>query len=97
VPRNLQGEVIEVQLAAASFYPRSHGAKLNSEAGIPCGSLLVDWGGAAFKSGVHEVSGEIDLINPVTLHLSMPTGVREETGQAVWKQERLVAAAVAVT
>ncbi len=92
VPRHLQGEVIEVQLAAASHYPRAHGARLRREAGLPCGSLLVDWGGAAFKSGVHEVSGEIELINPVTLHLSMPTCVQEKPSEVLWKQERLAEA-----
>ena len=59
---------------------------------MPCGSLHVDWGGAAFKSGVHEASGELDLIKPVTLHLSMPAGVRVEAQeQELWKQEQLVA------
>ena len=91
VPRHLQGEVIDVQLAAASFYPRSHGARLRREAGLPCGTLLVDWGGAAFKSGVHEVSGEIELIRPVTVHLPMPTNVRAApTERETWKQEQLV-------
>ncbi len=93
VPRELQGDVIDVQLAAASFYPRSHGARLRRKAGLPCGSLLVDWGGAAFKSGVHEVSGEIDLINPATLHLSMPVGVASQVGGGeTWKQARLAGA-----
>jgi hypothetical protein len=92
VPEHLQGEVIDVQLAAGSYYPRSHGSRWRKEAGVPCGSLLVDWAGAAFKTGVHEVSGEIELIGPVTLHLSMPVNVRAEaTGRETWKQERLVA------
>ena len=92
VPQHLQGEVIDVQLAAASYYPRSHGARLRRGAGMGCGNLLVDWGGAAFKVGVHEVSGEIDLINPVTLHLSMPVGVAAEaSGREVWKQEQIAA------
>ena len=91
VPEHLQGEVIGVQLAAASFYPRSQGARLRKEAGLPCGTLLVDWAGAAFKTGVHEVSGEVGLHGPMTLHLSMPIDVRAEvTGREVWKQEQLV-------
>ena len=45
VPRHLQGEVIEVQLAAASYYPRSHGARWRRGGGMPCGTLSVDWGG----------------------------------------------------
>jgi hypothetical protein len=92
VPQHLQGEVIDVQLAAVSYYPRSQGARWRKEAGIPCGALPVDWGGAAFKTGVHEVSGEIELVRPVTLHLSMPIDVRAEpTGREVWKQEQLAA------
>ena len=92
VPRHLQGQVIDVQLAAVSFYPRSHGARLRRESGLPCGTIMVDWGGAAFKTGVHEVSGEIELIRPVTFHLPMPSGVRESPAERdTWKQEQLVA------
>jgi hypothetical protein len=89
VPRDLQGEVINVQLAAAAYYPRSRGARLRRREGMRCGSLLVDWGGAAFKTGVHEVSGEMELNNPATLHLSMPVGVAAEPGMATWRQERI--------
>ncbi len=96
VPRHLQGEVINVELAAVSYYPRSHGSRWRREAGMTCGTLLVDWGGAAFKSGVHEVSGELELIDPVTLHLSMPNGVRTEASERdVWKQQQLAAGATA--
>jgi hypothetical protein len=92
VPEHLQGEVIDVQLAAGSYYPRSQGLRLRKEAGMPCGTLLVDWAGAAFKTGVHEVSGEIELSGPVTLHLSMPAAVRSEaTGRELWKQQQLAA------
>ncbi len=92
VPRHLQGEVINVQLAASTFYPRSHGAQVRKQAGIPCGSLLVDWGGAAFRIGVHEVSGEIELVNPAMLHLSMPTNVAAKLARGDdWKQEHLAA------
>jgi hypothetical protein len=91
VPRELQGEVLEVKLAAASFYPRSHGSRLRRRNGMPCGSLNVDWGASAFRTGVHEVSGEIELIQPAILHLSMPVGVRDDLLGDTWKQERLVA------
>jgi hypothetical protein len=92
VPQHLQGEVIEVQLVAGSYYPRSHGARWRKEAGMPCGTLFVDWAGAAFKSGVHEVSGEIEMNGPATMHLSMPAAVRTEvTGREVWRQEQLAA------
>jgi len=96
VPNQLQGEVVEVLLAAATYYPRSHGARFRKQAGMPCGTLNVDWGGAAFKTGVHEVSGEIMLRNPVVLHLSMPKGVQSQpTGTEVWKQQQLHAGSVA--
>jgi len=50
--------------------------------------MLVDWGGSAVKSGVHEVSGEIELHNPTTIHLSMPTGVAAyATGNESWRQQ----------
>ncbi|HWB19194.1 MAG TPA: hypothetical protein VG711_02755 [Phycisphaerales bacterium] len=92
IPEHLQGEVIEVLLAAASYYPRSHGARLRKHAGMPCGSLYVDWGGAAFKTGVHEVSGEVKLRNPVVFHLAMPTEVMPGvTGAEVWKQQQIQA------
>jgi hypothetical protein len=92
VPRHLQGDVLNIQLAAASWYPRSHGACLIRRAGMPCGTMLVDWGGAAFKTGVHEVSGEVELRNPITLHLSMPDHVRDTyTGTETWRQEQLAA------
>lgn len=90
VPEHLQGQQVDVQLAAASFYPRSHGARLLKHGGLSCGSLNVDWGGAAFKSGVHEVSGEVDLVSPATLHFTMPDGVRSAITTAdVWRQEQL--------
>ncbi len=88
VPEHLQGEVIEVQLAAASYYARSHGTRLRKKAGMPCGTMLVDWGGSAFKSGVHEVAGGIELNGPAALHLSMPSGVNDyATGSESWRQE----------
>jgi hypothetical protein len=95
VPRHLQGEVLDIKLAAASWYPRSHGSCLIRRKGMPCGTLLVDWGGAAFKTGVHEVSGEIDLKNPRSLHLCMPEQVQEHpAGSETWRQEQLAAGAV---
>ena len=92
VPEHLQGEVIEIELGAASYYPRSRGARLLKQVGLPCGSLQVDWGGSAFKSGVHEVSGEIELEHPIRLHLAMPEGVNAfATGTESWRQERIEA------
>lgn len=92
VPRHLQGEVIQVQMAASSWYPRSHGARFRARAGIPCGTVLVDWGGNPLKIGVHEVSGEIPLTNPVTVNLAMPQQVSPELVRAdLWRQEQIAA------
>ncbi len=92
VPEHLQGKAITVQLAAASHYPRSQGVRWRRRPGRPCGTLMVDWEGAAFKSGVHEVSGELELIDPVTLQLVLPTGVSAHVaGNELWKQEQLTA------
>lgn len=91
VPRHIQGEVIELKMAASTWYPRSHGACLRRRQGMACGSLPVDWVGNPLKVGVHEVSGEIPLSNPVTLRLAMPERVETEPSRAaLWRQEQLV-------
>lgn len=99
VPERLRGQVIDIELAAATYYPRSHGAQWRRQPGLPCGSVLVDWTGAAFRTGVHEASGELELIRPVTVHLSMPQYIDEpdQELQPVWRQERLFAGSTAVT
>jgi hypothetical protein len=95
VPHHVQGDAIEVKMAASSWYPRSHGQRLRRNTGMPCGTLVVDWGGNALKAGVHEVSGETRLTSPVTLHLAMPIGVHSDPlsggTEGVWKQEQLAA------
>lgn len=92
VPRHLAGEVIEVELGAAVHYPRSHGTRLRRHVGMPCGSMLVDWTGARFKTGVHQVSGDIELKHPARLHLSLPKDIAGyEVHDAHWRQECLAA------
>ncbi len=92
VPAHLQGEVLDVKLAAASYYPRSHGARWRKKPGMPCGTLPVDWGGAAFRIGVHEVSGELELQNPSSLHLSMPKNVVTSLDRVdLFRQEQIAA------
>jgi hypothetical protein len=83
----LQGSVIDVQLAAAVNYPHSQGEQLRSHQGLPCGTFRVDWG-ESFRTGSHELSGEIELINPITVHMPIPMDVtnRIRRGQQ-WKQE----------
>ena len=98
VPEHIQGEVLTIKLAAATYYPRSHGTRLRKHEGLPCGTFIVDWTGAAFKTGVHEISDEIELKNPVNLHLAMPIDVNAEpTGTEVWRQEQLSAGGVTTT
>ncbi|MCI0362295.1 MAG: hypothetical protein L0Y44_11310 [Phycisphaerales bacterium] len=97
VPRHVQSQVIAVQMAASSWYPRSQGACLRHRAGMPCGTVLVDWVGNPLKIGVHEVSDEIPLTNPVTLRLAMPEDVSNEPVRSgIWRQEQLAAGAVAL-
>jgi len=96
VPRHLQGEVVEVELAAACHYARGQGSCLRRRAGLACGSLNIDWHGAAFKTGVHEVCGEIELVRPTVLHLSMPTDVRSRAEENLpWRQEQIAAGVTA--
>jgi hypothetical protein len=98
VPEHLYGEVLDVKLAAASYYPRSHGARLRKTEGMPCGTFFVDWAGAAFKTGVHEVSDDIELTRPASLHLAMPLDVNADlTGSEVWRQEQLAQGVKATT
>lgn len=70
-----QGEEIEVQLAAAVHWPLSHGDELRSHNGVPCGTFNVDWA-LAYRQTEHELGGEIELQNPVILHLTMPLNVK---------------------
>lgn len=70
----LQGSVVDVQVAAAVNYPHSHGAKLRSHEGLPCGTFDVDWG-ESFRIGARELFGDIELKNPITVHLPIPRDV----------------------
>jgi hypothetical protein len=97
VPRHLQGQVIDVQMAASSWYPRSKGMRLRRRPGMPCGTMHVDWVGNALKVGVHEVSGEIPLNNPVTMHFALPVNSNTEVTQKhLWRQEQLTPGAAAM-
>ena len=92
VPANIQGEVVEVQMVAASHYPRSHGACWRRHEGRDCGSMSVDWAGNAMRVGAREVDGTVELKQPVTLHLSMPKSVSENIEHdRTWRQELLSA------
>ncbi|MGI9013585.1 MAG: hypothetical protein ACR2GY_04965 [Phycisphaerales bacterium] len=88
VPEAFKGEVLNVKLAAAVRFPRSHGTRLRKhEGGMECGSFAVDWINA-FKVGVHDVSSEIVLENPCTIHLALPRDANADIeGSDVWRQE----------
>lgn len=88
VAPEFQGEVVEIELAAACLYPRSHGARWRSRSGLEVGTLTIDWSGAAFRTGLHEVCGEIDLVSPTKIHLSLPTAIADSIApQETWRQE----------
>lgn len=70
----LQGQTVDVELAAAVNYRHNRGHQLRSRKGLPCGTFEVDWG-INFRTGMHELSGEIELLNPATVHLPIPRDV----------------------
>ena len=38
----------------------------------------------------HEISGEVEILHPATMHLAMPSGVEEEPpGAALWTKEQI--------
>lgn len=83
----LQGQTVDVLMAAAVDYPQGRGAKVRSHRGMPCGTFEVDWG-EKFRTGLHELSGEIKLMSPVTLHLPIPSGVTNRIRrEQQWRQE----------
>ena len=88
VPKQLQGDIVELKMVAVSYYSRSHGARLRSNEGHPCGSMNVDWAGNAMRVGPREVDGSVELKQPVTLHLAMPKKCSENTNiDRTWRQE----------
>lgn len=95
VPQRLQGQVVTLLMAAATYYPRSRGACWRRTPGRPCGTVLVDWNASVLKSDVYEGVSEMDLIDPVQIHLPMPLDVSQqlEAQRVVWRQEQLIAGA----
>lgn len=88
VPTEHQGEVVEVQIAAAVRYPKTHGTELRSHRGSPCGTFNVDWE-LAYRQTQHELGGEIILRDPATIHLTMPEGVAAGIARAEFTVETL--------
>jgi hypothetical protein len=80
VPHELQGEAIQIEMAAAVRWPRGHGDRLRSCQGRSCGTFEVDWA-LAFRQSRHELGGEIELKHPTRVQLTMPENVRAEIGR----------------
>ena len=87
-----RGQVLDVQLAAATHWPLGHGERLCSQAGVPCGTFNVDWA-MAFRQKEHELGGEIELKDPAIVHLTMPEQCSSKVARTESSQEILMALA----
>jgi hypothetical protein len=83
-----QGMPVDVELAAAVRWPRGHGDQLRSRTGAPCGTFNVDWA-LAYRQTDHELSGEIELKDPATVHLVMPENAADRIRRSDYTQEIL--------
>lgn len=86
VRNDAQGKTLDVQLAAAVRWPRHRGDELRSKTGTPVGSFDVDWA-LAYRQSRHELCGEIELREPVTLHMAMPNDVQHTIERGEFTQE----------
>lgn len=90
VPDLIKGEIVELHMAAASHYSRSHGGKMRRNEGRACGTMQVDWAGNAMRVGAHEVDGTVTIKQPATLHLAMPKKCSSSpSNRRLWRQEIL--------
>lgn len=92
VPVEFHGRTVDVHIAAAVRYPRARGTQVRSRPGMPVGTFDVDWA-LAYRQSRHELCGEIELISPATMHLTLPEGVESDILRGEFVQETLVAAA----
>ena len=83
-----QGEVIEVEIAAAVRYPKTRGQQLRSNEGMPVGTFHVDWA-LAYRQTEHELGGEIDLKNPAVLYMTMPESVLHDIKRGEFTKETI--------
>lgn len=86
-----QGEQVGVKVAAAVRYPKTRGQQLRSRTGMPVGSFQVDWA-LAYRQTDHELGGEIELHDPVTLHLTMPDSVLDDIDRGEYIKETIACA-----
>ncbi len=91
VPVEYQGRTVDVQLAAAVRYPRARGTQVRSKCGAPVGTFDVDWA-LAYRQSRHELCGEIELVQPATVRLTLPDGVQSDILRGEFVQETLAAA-----
>lgn len=91
VPVEFQGRTVPVQLAAAVRYPRARGTQVRSRAGTPVGTFDVDWA-LAYRQSRHELCGEIDLVSPASMTLTLPENVQSDILRGEFVQETLAAA-----
>jgi hypothetical protein len=91
VPREFQGRTVGVRLAAAVRYPRSRGTQVRSRCGTPVGTFDVDWA-LAYRQSRHELCGEIEMVEPANMHLTLPEGVKSDILRGEFIQETLAAA-----
>lgn len=91
VPADFQGRTVTVHLAAAVRYPRERGTQVRSKTGSPVGTFDVDWA-LAYRQSRHELCGEIEMIQPASMHLTLPEGVQSDILRGEFVQESLAAA-----
>jgi len=84
--KEFQGQPVEFQVAVAVRWPRGVGDQLRSKKGELCGTFKVDWA-KAYRQSRHEMCGEIDLVEPVVVTLTMPDNVVDDVFGATFTQE----------
>lgn len=92
VDEQFEGEPVEIEIAAATNWPKTHRERLRSRQGTPVGTFEVDWA-LAYRQSKHELCGEIELHDPATMHLTMPEHVSHEVSKSEYTNETLKAVA----
>ena len=84
--RDSQGQPVTFEIALAVRWPRGVGDQLRSKKGQPCGTFKVDWA-KAYRQSRHEMCGEIEIMEPASVTLTMPDNVVEDVFGATYTQE----------
>jgi len=85
-----QGMPVVFEIAAAVRWVRGQGERLRSRCGQTVGTFEVDWA-LAYRQSRHELCGEIELRDPVTLTLTMPERVLDDIARGEYKIELIEA------